>query len=179
MRPRGVRTLVPEGALMCRTHMTQHELSAIAPNFQCVQLFASLGFADIRVGATSADILVEVVRTCTHARMHAASCAACTQAPVARKPSRLFAYAACPPDRPPAPFARALRAHVHHALALRLIGRGIHWRCVTRRFGVMSFRMKARAPLPCPTGTGNSLGQSRLNRGLPHPTRCRVGRSRP
>jgi hypothetical protein len=49
MRLRGVRILVPEGALMCRTHMTQHELSAIAPNFQWVQLFASLGFADIRV----------------------------------------------------------------------------------------------------------------------------------
>ncbi len=53
MRLRGMRILVPEGALMCRTHMTQHELSAIAPNFHCVQLFASLGFADIRVGATS------------------------------------------------------------------------------------------------------------------------------
>ena len=97
MRLRGVRTLVPEGTLMGRTHTTQHELSAIAPNFQSVQLFASLGFADIRVGATSADIVVEAVRTCTHARMHAASCAACTQAPAALKPSRLFAYAARPP----------------------------------------------------------------------------------
>ena len=77
---------------MGRTHTTQHELSAIAPNFQSVQLFASLGFADIRVGATSADIVVEVVRTCTHARMHAASCAACTQAPAALKPSRRFAF---------------------------------------------------------------------------------------
>ena len=46
MRLRGVRTLVPEGTLMCRTHTTQHELSAIAPNFQWVQPFASLGFAD-------------------------------------------------------------------------------------------------------------------------------------
>ena len=33
MRLRGVRILVPEGTLMCRTHTTQHELSAIAPNF--------------------------------------------------------------------------------------------------------------------------------------------------
>ena len=44
---------------MCRTRTAQHELSAIAPNVQSVQLFASLGFADIRVGATSADIAVE------------------------------------------------------------------------------------------------------------------------
>ena len=65
MRLRGVWTLVPEGTLMGRTHMTQHELSAIAPNFLSVQLFASLGFADIRVGATGADIVVEAVRTCT------------------------------------------------------------------------------------------------------------------
>ena len=86
---------------MGRKHTTQHELSAIAPNFQSVQLFASLGFADIRVGATSADIVVEAVRTCTHARMHAASCAACTQAPAALKPSRVFANAARPPARPP------------------------------------------------------------------------------
>ena len=92
MRLRGVRTLVPEGTLTCRTHTTQHELSAIAPNFQWAQLFASLGFADIRVGATSADIAFEAVRTCTHVRMHAHPCAACTQAPAALKPSRLFAY---------------------------------------------------------------------------------------
>jgi hypothetical protein len=45
MRLREVRILVPEGTLMCRTHTTQHELSAIAPNVQWVQLFASLGFA--------------------------------------------------------------------------------------------------------------------------------------
>jgi hypothetical protein len=77
---------------MCRTHTTQHELSAIAPNFQWVHLFASLGFADIRVGATSADIVVELVRTCTLARMHAPPCAACTQAPAALKPSLPFAY---------------------------------------------------------------------------------------
>ena len=101
MRLRGVRILVPEGTLMCRTHTTQHELSAIAPNFLSVQLFASLGFADIRVGATGADIVVEAVRTCTHARMHAPPCAACTQAPAALTPSRLFAYAACPSARPP------------------------------------------------------------------------------
>jgi hypothetical protein len=93
MRLRGVRILVPEGTLMCRTHMTQHELSAIAPNVQWVQLFASLGFADTRVGTTSADIVVEVLHTCTHARMHAASCAACTQAPATLKPPRLFRYA--------------------------------------------------------------------------------------
>ena len=92
MRLRGVRTLVPEGTLMCRTHTTQHELSAIAPNFLSVQLFASLGFADIRVGATGADIVVEAVRTCTHARMHAPPCAACTETPAALKPSSLFAY---------------------------------------------------------------------------------------
>ena len=67
---RVVRILVPEGTLMCRTHTTRHELSAIAPNVQWAQLFASLGFADIRVGATSANIVVEAVRTCTHARMH-------------------------------------------------------------------------------------------------------------
>ena len=36
----------------------------------------------------SPDIVVEVVHTCTRARMHAASCAACTQAPAALKPSR-------------------------------------------------------------------------------------------
>jgi hypothetical protein len=135
MRLRGVRILVPEGTLTCRTHTTRHELSAIAPNVQWVQLFASLGFADIRVDATSANIAVEAVRTCTHARMHVASCAACTQAPAALTPSRVFAYTACPPARPPArppvrspaPFARAPRARVHLALAQRLIGRGIHW----------------------------------------------------
>ena len=66
---------------MCRTHTTQHELSAIAPNFQWVHLFASLGFADIRVGATSADIVVEVLHTCTRADarssmrcLHASAC---------------------------------------------------------------------------------------------------------
>jgi hypothetical protein len=95
MRLRGVRILVPEGTLTCRTHTTQHELSAIAPNVQWVQLFASLGFADIRVGATSADIAVEAVRTCTHARMHAASCDACTQVPAALKPSRNCANQIC------------------------------------------------------------------------------------
>ena len=67
---------------MCRTHTTQHELSAIAPNFQSVQLFASLGFADIRVGATSADI-VGRGRAHVHARadarcfmrcLHASAC---------------------------------------------------------------------------------------------------------
>ena len=67
MRLREVRTLVPEGTLTCRTHTTQHELSAIAPNFQWEQLHASLGFADI--GATNSDIAVEAVRTCTHARI--------------------------------------------------------------------------------------------------------------
>ena len=69
MRLRGVRILVPEGTLMCRTHTTQHELSAIAPNFQWEQLHASLGFADI--GATNPGIAasLEVVRTCTHARI--------------------------------------------------------------------------------------------------------------
>ena len=40
----------------------------------------------------SPDIAVEAVRTCTHVRMHAHPCAACTQAPAALKPSRLFAY---------------------------------------------------------------------------------------
>ena len=95
MRLRGVRTLVPEGTLTCRTHTTQHELSAVAPNVQSVQLFASLGFADIRVGATSADIAVEVVRTCTHAGMYAASCDACTKAPAALKPSRNCANQIC------------------------------------------------------------------------------------
>ena len=43
MRLRGVRILMPEGTLMCRTHTTQHELSAIAPNCQWEQLHASLG----------------------------------------------------------------------------------------------------------------------------------------
>ena len=46
MRLRGVRILVREGTLTCRTHTTRHELSAIAPNVQGVQVFASLGFAD-------------------------------------------------------------------------------------------------------------------------------------
>ena len=50
MRLRGMRTLVPEGTLMCRTHTTQHELSAIAPNFQWVQLFASLGLGYCSLG---------------------------------------------------------------------------------------------------------------------------------
>ena len=117
MRLRGVRILVPEGTLMCRTHTTQHELSAIAPNVQWVQLFASLGFADIRVGATSADIAVEAVRTCTHARMHAASCAACSQAPQALKSSHRFAYAVRPSARPP--LSLALSKHVFTT----------HWLC--------------------------------------------------
>ncbi len=69
MRLRGVRILVPEGTLMCRTHTTQHELSAIAPNFQWVQLLASLGFADI--GATNPGIAasLEVAHTRTRARI--------------------------------------------------------------------------------------------------------------
>jgi hypothetical protein len=101
---------------MCRTHVTQHELSTIAPDFEWAQLFASLGFAHIRVGATSANIVVGVARTRTRARMHAASCAACTQAPAALKPSRLFASAA----RPPAACARrspSTRAYTHRLCA--------------------------------------------------------------
>ena len=52
--------------------------------------------------------LPRTVRTSTHARMHAASCAACTQAPATRKPSRRFASvrplapsAPCSPSRCP------------------------------------------------------------------------------
>ena len=105
---------------MCRTHTTQHELSAIAPNFQWVQLFASLGFADIRVVATSANIAVEAVRTCTHARMHAPPCAACTQAPAALTPSRgLFAYAARPSARPPLSLALPAPVFTTHWLCAR------------------------------------------------------------
>ena len=101
---------------MRRMHTTQHELSAIAPNFQSVQLFASLGFADIRVGATSADIVVEVVRTCTHARMHAASCAACTQAPAALRP---HAGLPTPPARPPLSLALSEPVFTTHRLCAR------------------------------------------------------------
>ena len=80
MRLRGVRILVPEGTLMCRTHTTQHELSAIAPNVQWVQLFASLGFADIRVGATS--VPRHRCRGCAHvhARADARSSMRCLHA---------------------------------------------------------------------------------------------------
>jgi hypothetical protein len=82
MRLRGVRILVPKGALMCRTHTTQHELSAIAPNFQWLQLFASLGEADIRVGATVPRHRrrgCAHVHTCADARcfmrcLHASAC---------------------------------------------------------------------------------------------------------
>ena len=35
---------------MCRTHTTQHELSAIAPNVQWLQLFASLGLGHCSLG---------------------------------------------------------------------------------------------------------------------------------
>ena len=105
---------------MCRTHVTQHELSAIAPDFEWAQLFASLGFAHIRVGATSTDIesglrALAHARGFTRARMHAAPCAACTQAPAALKPSRLFAL-----RRPPAGFARrspSTRAYTHRLCA--------------------------------------------------------------
>ena len=62
MRLRGVRIRVPEGTLMCRTHTTQHELSAIAPNFQWVQLLASLGFADI--GATNPEVAACALPQC-------------------------------------------------------------------------------------------------------------------
>ncbi len=64
MRLRGVRILMPEGTLMCRTHTTQHELSAIAPNCQWEQLHASLGFADI--GATNPEVAasLEVAHNC-------------------------------------------------------------------------------------------------------------------
>ena len=59
---------------MCRTHTTQHELSAIAPNFQWVHLFASLGFADIRVGApapTSLSSLYALARSRGCTLLHA------------------------------------------------------------------------------------------------------------
>ena len=88
---------------------------AVAPDFEWAQLFASLGFAHIRVGATSANIVVGVARTRTRARMHTASCAACTQAPAAVKPSRLLAL-----RRPPAAFARcspSTRAYTHRLCA--------------------------------------------------------------
>ena len=164
MRLRGVRTLVPEGTLMCRTHTTQHELSAIAPNFQSVQLFASLGFADIRVGATSADILVEVVRTCTHARMHAASCAACTQAPAALKPSRVFAYAACPPARPfrsrtPRPCSPRTGSAPDGTWHSAIMGRSDQGRRCSG-WGVEVHCSTAIGPTPCVRGTrqrGSSL----------------------
>ena len=83
MRLRVVRILVPEGTLMCRTHTTQQELSAIAPNFQSVQLFASLGFADIRVGATSvprhrrrgrAHVHTRADARCVMRCLHASAC---------------------------------------------------------------------------------------------------------
>ena len=61
---------------MCRTHVTQHELSAIAPDFEWAQLFASLGVAHI--GATSADIVVGVARTRTRARLHTRADARCS-----------------------------------------------------------------------------------------------------
>jgi hypothetical protein len=62
---------------MCRTRTAQHELSAIAPDFEWAQLFASLGFAHIRVGATSANIFVGVARTRTRARLHTRADARC------------------------------------------------------------------------------------------------------
>jgi hypothetical protein len=67
MRLRGVRILVPEGTLTCKTRTTQHELSAIAPNVQSAQLFASLGFAHI--GATS--VPRHRRRGCAHAQTRA------------------------------------------------------------------------------------------------------------
>ena len=62
--------------------MTQHELSAIAPNVQWVQLFASLGFAARlrrhpsrrhHCPPTSSSRLCTRAHTCTHARMHEAT----------------------------------------------------------------------------------------------------------
>ena len=68
---------------MCRTRTAQHELSAIAPDFEWAQLFASLGFAHI--GATS--VPRHRRRGCAHAHpradarcfvrcLHASACSA-------------------------------------------------------------------------------------------------------
>jgi hypothetical protein len=68
---------------MRRTHTTQHELSAIAPNFLSVQLLASLGFADIRVGATTvprhrrrgrAHVHTRADARCVMRCLHASAC---------------------------------------------------------------------------------------------------------
>jgi hypothetical protein len=84
---------------MGRTHTTQHELSAIAPNFQWEQLFASLGFADIRVGATSADIVGR-----GRAHVHARADALLHALPARKRlrPLSPHAYLPTPPVRPPA-----------------------------------------------------------------------------
>ena len=64
------------------------------------------------------------LRSCTHARMRAAACAACTQSPAALTHVCLRRQ----PARPPVSLALSEHVRLHRALALRLIGRGIHSR---------------------------------------------------
>ena len=99
---------------MCRTHVTQHELSTIAPDFEWAQLFASLGFAHIRVGATSADI-----ESGLRARAHARGCTL-LRALLARKRLQPLSPHACLPyaARPPLSLgALRARAYTHRLCA--------------------------------------------------------------
>jgi hypothetical protein len=110
-----------------------------------------------------------------HTRMRAAACAAYTQAPAALEPSHMFAYAV----RPPARFPRALRACASSPRTGSAPDRTRHpLACVTRRFGMMSLRVKGSAPLSTVSHGDAELRQSPLNTGLLHPTRCRVGPGR-
>ena len=56
------------------------------------------------------------LRSCTHARMRAAACAACTQSPAALEPSHMFAYAVRPPAHPFPSRSPSLRVFTAHWL---------------------------------------------------------------
>ena len=95
---------------MCRTHTTQHELSAIAPNTfsgcSCSHRSASPTSESAPPAPTSSSGL--------RARAHTRGCTLLHALPARKRlrPLSPHAYLRTPLARPPAPFARALRARV-------------------------------------------------------------------
>jgi hypothetical protein len=138
---------------MCALYPPVTQLTALAPNVLWERRFAPLGTADI--GATSPR------HGCRGlcARAHTRACTLLHALP-ARKRLRPASPLADlrPPARSPLPL-RALRAGARRALAPRLMGRH-PLACATRRFGMMSFRIKGRAP---PRVSHGGLGQSPLS----------------
>ena len=140
---------------MCTLYPPVTQLTALAPNVLWERRFASLGIADI--GATSPR------HGCRGlcARAHTRACTLLHALPARKRLQPASPLADLRPSARSLLPLRALRAGARRALAPRLMGRH-PLACATRRFGMMSFRMKGRAPLRVSHGDAE-LGQSPLS----------------